>query len=691
MKRSLRSVFIMVSGGGALAAAGVISAAIAGSSHTGPTVNDHFVTFTSATVVDPIVFGGEPHLTFDPTTNGVRSFVDWPVGSTQNIGVLFRSIDGGISYTKRYADASDPTTAGLACQQRQVPMCVAGGGGDTDVNVNASNGNVYFTSQEALANQAAGTSFDHGTTFPATHVDATIAKTTAVDRQWLASWKGTSTVFLAYHVPAAGIYVNRSDSAGQLGSWTVPPVPQIPNVTQSGSFIADNTGGIHNKALYVGYLNFPDLTGSGGQNALDGFTVAVSTDGAKTFTRHKLPGGKNARNFTTMSIDTVGNLYATWVDSQTQATYLSTSKADRGVNRTQPGTLWSTPVQVSASPVNVSIFSNTVAGSPGRIAIGYYGTTANVKTPDDVKPGAGGWYPFVSVSMNALCQWDRKPCTSPLFHQTKVSQRPNQDDNICTSGTACAATMGNRNLADFFSVSLDKSGHLGFVWSDGYNATKKPFVKVTRQATGPSLYAGMPDAHVRQRVNGVGDLAGDAKFPIAGAQINKAKNKPSLDLLGTTATIVGPNLRLTIKLASTELGKEFPTVSLDGLTVLRQVKWVTRWDYKGHSFYAVAQVPTGGGTVTYGAGEVSDTEGLRAAGSGIFYGNTYKPLTSATGHVAGKSLVIEVPLSSIGGLKKGARVFSLATYSMVGTLDALTTLDTVPIVVDSTPTFDAKL
>lgn len=682
----------MVTGGGAIVAAAVIAVAATNPSHASGTVNDHLFSFTPATVVDPLLFGGEPDLNFDPTTSGQRSFVDWPVGSTQNIGVLYRSNDGGVSYTKRYAAATDPTTAGLACQARQVPICIAGGGGDTDLHVNPTSGTVYFTSQEALANQAAGTSFDHGTTFPADHVDAAIAKTTAVDRQWLTSWSNTHTAFLAYHVPAVGIYVNRSDSEGKTGSWSIPAVPQIPNVAQSGSFIADNTGGIHNHALYVGYVAFPDLTGSGGQNALEGFSIGVSTDGAKTFVSHKLPGGANARNFTILSIDKGGSLYATWVDNATQATYLSTSKADFGANRQQPGLVWSKPVQVSASPVSVSIFSNTVAGSPGRVAIGYYGTTAHVSTPDAVKPGQGGWYPFVSVSTNALCQWDAKPCKSPLFHQTKIAQQPNQDDNICTSGTACAATMGNRNLADFFDISLDRSGHLGFVWSDGYNATKKPFVKVTRQATGPSLYVGKPNAAIRTRVNGAPDLAGDAKYPIAGASIVTAKNKPTLDLLGSSVKLAGSNVRVTIKLASTQkLAGEFPAVSLDGLTVLKQVKYVARWDFHGHAYYAVAEVPTGGGPVTFGAGEVSDAEGLRAAGSGIFYGNTYAPLTAATGRVVGSTLVIDVPATAVGDVKHGSRILSFGTYSMVGAPDALTTLDTVPIVVDSSPTFDAKL
>src|SRR5689334_6611919 len=45
------------------------------------------IKFTPATVVDPILFGGEPGLNFDPATGtGKRSYVDWPVSSRTNIG-----------------------------------------------------------------------------------------------------------------------------------------------------------------------------------------------------------------------------------------------------------------------------------------------------------------------------------------------------------------------------------------------------------------------------------------------------------------------------------------------------------------------------------------------------------------------------------------------------------------------------
>ena len=46
------------------------------------------------------------------------------------------------------------------------------------------------------------------------------------------------------------------------------------------------------------------------------------------------------------------------------------------------------------------------------------------------------------------------------------------------------------------------------MWSDGYNATKLPFIKVSRQASGPSLIAGQPDAARAIRGNGYAGRGG---------------------------------------------------------------------------------------------------------------------------------------------------------------------------------------
>jgi hypothetical protein len=649
------------------------------------------MTFTPATVVDPVLFGGEPGLTFDPTSAGgaQRSFVDWPVSSRTMIGVLFRSEDGGLSYTKRYAGADDLANLGVACAARQVPYCPAGGGGDTDIDINPGSGSVGMGEQESLANQALGVSLDHGTTFPADHVDPALDKTgSGVDRQWQASWKGTKTRFMAYHVPAVGEFINRSDNDGALGSWSIPGVPQIPGVTQSGSMLADNTGGPLNKTLYIGYLGFPVL------NASTGFNVGVSTDGAQSFVSHPIPGAANARSMTTLSLDKAGNLYAVWSDSGTQHTYLATSLASDPANRKAPASKWSKPVQVDVDPLRVTIFANVVAGSPGRVAVGYYGTSAKAATPDAVQPGQGGWKPYVAYSANALCQWGSTPCESPTFSQDPISHRVNHDTNICTRGTTCAAdTTANRNLLDYFAIDVDKAGHLGFVWSDTNNSTLMPFVKVARQASGPSLYAGMPAAHVAQRGNGYADATGDAKYPIAGAKILSASNQKALDLQSTTIQRASNgDVVVTVKVPGLSTGQQgvLPASLDDSGTPIQQARYVTRWDFGGQAYYAEMTLTGSEGGVSYGAGKVGTAEGQYNAGNiTATLGNTYQPLTAATGTFRSGKYVIRVPAASAGSPKKGATLYSVGTYALLGPTDLpYGSVQVLPVTVDSTPTFD---
>jgi hypothetical protein len=648
------------------------------------------VQFTPATVVDPVLFGGEPGLHFDPTvgTSGSNSFVDWPVSSRQNIGVLFKSTDGGLSYTKRYADYNDPAEDGPACLGRQTAFCPSGGGGDTQIDINSGNGIVYMTSQESLANEAVGASFDHGLTFPASNVDPVASQVAGdVDRQWLADWKGTRTVFLAYHSPEVGEFVMRSDDAGATGSWHnasgAANVPQITGVVQSGALLADNTGGPNDHDLYVAYL--------GGLTNTPGFQVGVSTDGGKTFVSHSVPGAGNARNFTKIFMDNAGNLYATWADSSDQKTYLSTSLASAPGNVGAPASVWSKPVVVSDASQHVTIFPDGVAGSPGRIGIAYYGTTANESSPDTVKPGEGGWSPILAMSTNALCQWAATPCAAPTFTQSHIAHQINQDDNICTSGTACVATGGNRNLLDYFTPTLDSDGHIGVVWSDGTNQTKMPFVKVSRQATGPSLYAKGPKARLSMRGNGVPDPAGDAIWPFNGANATTGPNHPALDLLGTSVSVGGGNVSFTVKLADTsDLADAVPGggTATDGLTPLQQAKYLVRWDFGGNTYYAEANLAAGSSTPTFGAGVVSSGEGLQAAGGTSPYGNTYQPLSAATGSVSSGKLTITVPASEVGSPKAGDTLISVGSYTLLGPVDSAATLNTAPITVDSTPTFD---
>jgi hypothetical protein len=125
---------------------------------------------------------------------------------------------------------------------------------------------------------------------------------------------------------------------------------------------------------------------------------------------------------------------------------------------------------------------------------------------------------------------------------------------------------------------------------------------------------------------------------------------------------------------------------------LQQAKYLVRWDYLGNSYYAGANVAAGG-TPTFFSGTVNNTEGLQAAGATAQYGNTYSAQTAATGVVNTKknTITITVPAAAVGSPASRSSLLSVGSYTLIGPFDATATLNTAPITVDSTPTFDTTL
>jgi hypothetical protein len=219
-----------------------------------------------------------------------------------------------------------------------------------------------------------------------------------------------------------------------------------------------------------------------------------------------------------------------------------------------------------------------------------------------------------------------------------------------------------------------------------------------RQATGPSLYAGQPNAKLPKRGNGFADKAGDAKYPLAGAQIVKAKNHPTLDLRGTTVALRGSNVEIRMRLTQTAaLGTGVPASgTTDSLTRIEQAKYLTRFDVRGHVFYAGATVAANeSAKPAFFAGEVGPNEKVinPAYGPGAPYGNTYAALAAATGRIDGKDLVVTVPAATFG-VRKGDKLATVTSFAMIGELDSNPTaalITHLPFTVDATPSFDTVL
>jgi hypothetical protein len=92
----------------------------------------------------------------------------------------------------------------------------------------------------------------------------------------------------------------------------------------------------------------------------------------------------------------------------------------------------------------------------------------------------------------------------PGVTQVKVTPHPMHYNDVCLAGTGCITRQGNRNLADFFVVTIDQSGAAEIVYDDTSNGLVQPgftpdsielvdhsgapLVTVARQAGGMGLY-----------------------------------------------------------------------------------------------------------------------------------------------------------------------------------------------------------
>jgi hypothetical protein len=340
----------------------------------------------------------------------------------------------GLSYTYLgEPDAGTSTTGSTG---------FAPGGGDTDLAVAPAKNragfyNTYVASL-SLANIDVSTSTDGGSSFTLNPVGALVP---GDDREWIAA-DDSSKVCVSYHdVATFNIDVNCSFDSGttftQLGEAIDPTHAYLIQDNEIGNLAIDPTNHYVYQVL--------DGIGSGdvicAQQGTCGYHVvymAVSTDGGQTFTDHQIYSGPPTdsynHNFTNVSVDRAGNVYAVYSDNH--YVYLSYS-TDRGAS-------WHGPYRVSQSPANTAIYPWSTAGKAGRVAIVYYGTSYySSTTPPDSYPSTAQWHVYYTENDSAL--------THPNSFKQVQASPVNHLGAVCEGGISCT---GNRDLYDDFGVAV---------------------------------------------------------------------------------------------------------------------------------------------------------------------------------------------------------------------------------------------
>src|SRR2546421_12528263 len=103
-------------------------------------------------------------------------------------------------------------------------------------------------------------------------------------------------------------------------------------------------------------------------------------------------------------------------------------------------------------------------------------------------------------------------------------------DDICLQGTGCILSQGNRNLADFFVITIDAKGAAQIVYDDTSNGLAQPgftpantqlvdhagagVITIAQQTAGPGLFGTNISGPSNSPSSGLSDSSGDAGYTV---------------------------------------------------------------------------------------------------------------------------------------------------------------------------------
>ena len=342
------------------------------------------------------------------------------------------------------------------------------GGGDIDIATsfptNPSETPWVTIVSLAAANISSAVSSDKGDHFT---LSPAVANVPADDRQWIEA-TGENTVYQMYRapIPATGLFLQKSTDHGV--NWGAASLVS-PTGSSPGYVDVDHANG----TIYVSHAS---------SNAM---LVSRSTDGGATWRTNTVDNsGSHGNLFDPVKVGDDGTVYAAWSD--TKDVFLAHS-TDGGAN-------WSPKVKVNGPESQVALFPWLEAGSAGRVAVVWIGTS-NAFNDDDAD-----WRVYSAITTNATA-------TNPAFRRSEVSDHVIHANNVSLGGLGVdtpVTPQPDRNLCDYFQVAIDPLGACVVAFTaDNHDFDGHTYV--ARQLSGPSLYASVN--------GGTGELDPQAPLP----------------------------------------------------------------------------------------------------------------------------------------------------------------------------------
>src|SRR5207237_2311731 len=194
---------------------------------------------------------------------------------------------------------------------------------------------------------------------------------------------------------------------------------------------------------------------------------------------------------------------------------------------------------------------------------------------------------------------------APTITMVQVSPHPMHYNSICLLGTGCITAQGDRNLAGFFTVTLDHNGAAQVEYDDTSNGLIQPgftpasgladhpgapVVTIAQQNSGPGLLgtsvSGLAN-EPKAPTSGMSDRSGDALYPVIGGA-----NQPAFDFTANRVALsAGGVLTVTMKVADVSPS----TIAADARNVTGTafLQYVTRWQMGNTIYYAMAETTPG--------------------------------------------------------------------------------------------------
>ena len=304
--------------------------------------------------------------------------------------------------------------------------------------------------------------------------------------------------------------------------------------------------------------------------------------------------------FPVSSMDTGRNLHVTFavrgaVSGSTSTYQVFTTVASAATNWTQ----WATPVQVSLPPSNVNVFPWMAAGGPGRSDSVWYGTSSLI---DPSTNGGQAWNVYMSQVVWPVNTAGGVTLAAPTVTMVQVSPHPMHYNSICLLGTGCITAQGDRNLADFFTVTIDHSGAAQVEYDDtsngliqpGFTPTSgladhpgAPVVTIAQQNGGAGLFGtsvtGLANEPTNAPTSGMSDASGDARYPVIGGA-----NVAGFDFAGNKLSL-SENGALTVTMKVADVSANGVAKASNAVTGTQYLQYVTRWQMGNTIYYAMME------------------------------------------------------------------------------------------------------